>query len=82
MGLPRGSFGFTQPDGPDPGMRLGKVTRVTGKGAFVEVASLAKGSEYGPCRHPADVDLAAGDTVLCTFLAGGHDELVVVVRLT
>lgn len=64
----------------NPGVYVGRVKRVSGATVWVEVPHLAPGYEY-PARGPHGVALAAGHAVAVSFLDGGRDELVVLVRL-
>lgn len=66
------------------GIYLGRVVKVDGRTAYVEVPRLAPGFDY-PARYPAG-SLAqgrqdAGTEVAVAFLEGGRDELVVLLRL-
>ncbi len=63
-------FGGHQGIPVEDGLHLGTVTRVTAAGAFVEIAGLAPGFEYGPCRYPTH--LTPDETTL-TDGAHGHD---------
>lgn len=58
---------------------VGTVTRVTGAGAYVELAQLAPGFEYGPALYPPLDQPLAGDTVVVNMLA--DDNVVIVGRL-
>lgn len=72
-------FGIDRPTG-NAGIYTGRIKRVAGATAYVEVTALAPGFEY-PARRPADVALGQGDEVAVAFLEGGRDELVVLLRL-
>lgn len=77
---------FGTPDRPtgNAGIYIGRIKRVVGPTAYVEVPRLAPGFEY-PARYPAEYAgtglLAAGVDVAVAFLEGGRDELVVLIRL-
>jgi hypothetical protein len=58
-----------------PGFYLGKVTRVTG-GIYVSVPSVAPGSTFGPCKTFCSQPVM-GQTVLCGFLDGKFNEVVI-----
>lgn len=60
--------------------RLGRVTRVTADGPYVELADVAAGFEFGPCLDTVG-ELAPGDRVIAQALARDEDELVITGRL-
>lgn len=59
-----------------PGARLGRVTRVTTAGPYVELDDVAPGFEFGPCIDTVG-DLAPGDRVITQPLAADEDEHVI-----
>lgn len=75
-------FGATSSGSETGVVHVGRVTRVRGARCYVELAQVAPGFEYGPCRYPAGATLVAGDVVAAAFLAGGADDVVVLVHLT
>ena len=78
------ALGGIDRDTTNPGVYLGRVRKVTGATAYIEVPRLAPGFDY-PARYPAGSlsqgKLSAGVEVAVAFLEGGRDELVVLVRL-
>lgn len=72
----------------NPGVYLGTIAKVKDAVCYVEVPRLAKGYSYGPAPYPSDYapssdnPLTKGDRVVVGFIEGGHDDLVVLARLT
>lgn len=67
---------------PKPGgMYVGKVVRVSDKGVFVQIPSVAPQTTFGPCvvftTYPV-----LHQRVLCSFLDNRFDEVVILGRKT
>jgi hypothetical protein len=59
----------------------GKVTRVTGVGAYVEVPHVGTGYEFGPCEVPADIALEVGDRVVVGKIEEVDEDFVIIAKV-
>jgi hypothetical protein len=62
-------------------MYVGKVVRVSDKGVFVQIPSVAPQTTFGPCAVFTTYPVL-GQRVLCSFLDNRFDEVVILGRKT